>query len=134
MLPRNLLPNQSMRDTHGRVYKTMQKNGLDSVRLVNNQRVTVNAHADLKSLLLCSISFNYLFTSINRFTRLPIAIPTTSITAETVAKVFIHNCVTIIGKPIATTTDKETRFESELSNNLSKILSSNRIRYTVYHP
>lgn len=134
MLPRNLLPNQSMRDTHGRVYKTMQKNGLDSVRLVNNQRVTVNAHADLKSLLLCSISFNYLFTSINRFTRLPIAIPTTGITAETVAKVFIHNCVTIIGKPIATTTDKETRFESELSNNLSKILSSNRIRYTVYHP
>lgn len=124
-----------MRDTHGRVYKTMQKNGLDSVRLVNNQRLTVNAHADLKGLLLCSNSFNYLFTSINRFTRLPIAIPTTGITAETVAKVFIHNWVTIFGKPIATTTtDKETRFESELSNNLSKILSSNRIRYTVYHP
>ncbi|CAH8479027.1 unnamed protein product [Schistosoma curassoni] len=86
-----------------------------------------HVHIDLVGPLPRSNGFNYLFTCIDRFTRFPIAIPITDITAETVAKVFMQNWVTI-------TTDRGAQFESELFNNLAKLLGSNRIRCTAYHP
>ncbi|CAH8653370.1 unnamed protein product [Schistosoma intercalatum] len=93
-----------------------------------------HVHIDLVGPLPRSNGFNYLFTCIDRFTRFPIAIPIADITAETVAKVFMQNWVTIFGTPITITTDRGAQFESELFNNLAKLLGSNRIRCTAYHP
>ncbi|CAH8656626.1 unnamed protein product [Schistosoma haematobium] len=92
-----------------------------------------HVHIDLVGPLPRSNGFNYLFTCIDRFTRFPIAIPIADITAETVAKVFMQNWVTIFGTPITITTDRGAQFESELFSNLSKLLGSNRIRCTAYH-
>ncbi|CAH8552923.1 unnamed protein product [Schistosoma margrebowiei] len=93
-----------------------------------------HVHIDLVGPLPRSNGFNYLFTCIDRFTRFPIAIPIADITAETVAKAFMQNWVTIFGTPITITTDRGAQFESELFNNLAKLLGSNRIRCTAYHP
>ncbi|CAH8289015.1 unnamed protein product, partial [Schistosoma rodhaini] len=46
----------------------------------------------------------------------------------------MQNWVTIFGTPITITTDRGAQFESELFNNLAKLLGSNRIRCTAYHP
>ncbi|KAK4468958.1 hypothetical protein MN116_000094 [Schistosoma mekongi] len=93
-----------------------------------------HVHIDLVGPLPRSNGFTYLFTCIDRFTRFPIAVPIADITAETVAKVFIQNWVTIFGTPVTITTDRGAQFESELFSNLAKLLGSNRIRCTAYHP
>nr|CAX83701.1 pol polyprotei [Schistosoma japonicum] len=93
-----------------------------------------HVHIDLVGPLPRSNGFTYLFTCIDKFTRFPIAVPITNITAETVAKAFMQNWVTIFGTPITIATDRGAQFESELFNNLAKLLGSNRIRCTAYHP
>ncbi|KAK4474308.1 hypothetical protein MN116_000394 [Schistosoma mekongi] len=93
-----------------------------------------HVHIDLVGPLPRSNGFTYLFTCIDRFTKFPIAVPIADITAETVAKVFIQNWVTIFGTPVTITTDRGAQFESELFSNLAKLLGSNRIRCTAYHP
>ncbi|TNN10580.1 Transposon Tf2-9 polyprotein, partial [Schistosoma japonicum] len=93
-----------------------------------------HVHIDLVGPLPSSNGFTYLFTCIDRFTWFSIAVPITDITAETVAKAFMQNWVTIFGTPITITTDRGAQFESELFNNLAKLLGSNRIRCTAYHP
>lgn len=49
-------------------------------------------------------------------------------------KAFSQNWVTVFGSPITILTDRTAHFEYELFNNLFKLLGSERIRCTTYHP
>ncbi|XP_017466481.1 PREDICTED: uncharacterized protein LOC108359237 [Rhagoletis zephyria] len=56
------------------------------------------------------------------------------ITAETVAKAFLHGWIAHFGVPDAITTDQGKQFESKLFNELSNLIGAKHLRSTAYHP
>ena len=91
-------------------------------------------HIDLVGPLPPSDSYTYMLTCIDRFTRWAEVIPLTDITAESVAKAFINGWVSRFGIPHTITTDQGRQFESQLWQNLMRILGVHRIHTTSYHP
>nr|XP_050037751.1 uncharacterized protein LOC126534534 [Dermacentor andersoni] len=75
----------------------------------------------------------YLLTCIDRFTRWTEAIPAADITADTVARAFLHYWVARFGAPHIITTDPGRRFESSLFASIMHFICASRIRTTVYH-
>lgn len=71
---------------------------------------------------------------IDRRSKWPEAIPAIDITADTVAKAIYNNWITRFGCPIRITSDQGRQFESNLFNELLKMLGIERIRTTPYHP
>ena len=78
--------------------------------------------------------YRYLVTFIDRNTRWCEAQPVSSITAESIATAFVTAWFSRFGTPLYLTTDRGTQFESELFQNLSKIIGFTRLRTTAYHP
>ena len=76
----------------------------------------------------------YLLTCIDRTTRWIEAIPMSNISASTVAHSFISGWISRFGVPLHVITDRGTQFESELFNELSKVVGFHRLRTTAYHP
>ena len=91
-------------------------------------------HVDLVGPLPPSHGFTYLLTCIDRFTRWPEAIPLTDITAESVARGFLHGWVARFGTPSQIITDRGRQFESNLWQALMSLTGSKRSRTTAYHP
>lgn len=91
-------------------------------------------HIDIVGPLPPSKGMTYVITMIDRETRWPEAVPTSSITAEHVASVVVQNWVARFGAPIRITTDQGRQFESELFKHLSSKLGAHKMRTTAYHP
>ena len=93
-----------------------------------------HVHIDIVGPLPPCQSFSYLLTCVDRFTRWPEAIPIQNITASTVAHAFVSGWVARFGVPATITTDRGGQFESDLWRQLMRLLGSQRIRTTSYHP
>ena len=78
--------------------------------------------------------YQYLLTCIDRFIRWPEAFPLTDITAESVARAFVHGWIARLGVSSTVITDRGRQFESNLWSQLSQLFGIHRQRTTAYHP
>ncbi|CAH8528937.1 unnamed protein product [Schistosoma haematobium] len=93
-----------------------------------------HVHLDIVGPLPPSHGYDHVLTCIDHFTRWPEAIPITSITAETVAHRFVERWIALYGCPSTATTDRGQQFESALFSSPTRLLGTERIRTTAYHP
>ena len=78
--------------------------------------------------------YRYLLTCIDRTTRWIEACPLTDITASSVCHAFMNCWISRFGVPLHVVTDRGSQFESELFQELSKLVGFHRLRTTSYHP
>ncbi|CAL8102051.1 unnamed protein product [Calicophoron daubneyi] len=93
-----------------------------------------HVHIDIVGPLPRVDGYEYLLTCVDRYTRWPEAIPIPDLSAETIAKHFLSRWIANFGCPATVTTDRGTQFESALFDVFVKLLGTNRIRTTSYHP
>ena len=87
-------------------------------------------HIDIVGPLPPSNGQMYILTCVDRFTRWPVAIPVSDITAETIAQTFVTQWIAQFGVPSTVTTDRGRQFESSLFRALPHMLGCTRIRTT----
>ena len=90
-------------------------------------------NVDIVTLPL-SNGFKYLLTAVDRFSRWPIAVPMTDITAESVVDAFAHGWVQTFGVPHSITTDRGSQFGSAIFNQMTKIWGIRHNMTAPYHP
>ena len=73
----------------------------------------------------------YILTCVDRFTRWPVTIPISDITAETIAQTFVTHWIAQFGVPSTVTTDRGRQFESSLFRALTHMLGCTRIRIII---
>ena len=88
---------------------------------------------DIVSLPL-SNGYRYLLTAVDRFSRWPMAVPMSDITAESVVDAFSHGWVQTFGVPSTITTDRGSQFSSDIFKQLTRLWGIKVIMTTPYHP
>ena len=78
--------------------------------------------------------FRYILTCIDQITHWIEATPMTDITTSTVAIIFLNSWITRFGVPLYVVTDCGSQFDSELFQELSKLIGFYCFRTTSYHP
>ena len=81
-----------------------------------------------------SNNFKYIFTAIDPFTKHAIAVPIRSKEAAVVARVLMDHVFLIWGLPFEVLSDLGPEFQSELSQELYKLLGIRKIRSSGYRP
>ena len=84
-----------------------------------------HVHIDIVGPLPYANGFRYLLNCVDRFTRLPEAIPIVDIRAETVDDAFFSGWIARYGTPATITTDRGAQFASKLWDNLCNHPQSN---------
>ena len=93
-----------------------------------------HVHIDLVGPLPTSQGCTYLLTCVDQFTRWPEAIPISDITSETIVQAFISGWISCFGVPSTIATDRGGQFKSTLWAHLMRLLGTNCIQTTAYHP
>ena len=81
-----------------------------------------------------SNGFSYLLTAVDRFSRWPVAVPLSNISASTVADAFAQGIVSNYGIPASITTDNGSQFSSALWTQLMQTWGIKSHFTTAYHP
>ena len=90
-------------------------------------------HADLVSMPV-SNGFNHLLTIVDRFTRWPVAVPLSNISAEAVLDALAQQWIAFFGVPAAITTDRGSQFTSAIWTQLLSTWGIKHHPTTAYHP
>lgn len=90
-------------------------------------------HVDIMGSLPSCEWQTYLLTRINHLFHWFEALPMSDSMKETTAKMFILRWLSHFGVPAVIITNRSQQFESNLFNEVMKLLWSNRIRTMVYH-
>ena len=81
-----------------------------------------------------SNGYHYLLTAVDRFSRWPIAVPMTDMTAASVLDAFSYGWIQHYGIPASVTTDRGVQFTSEIFKQLVKAWGINSHLTAPYHP
>ncbi|KAL7289137.1 hypothetical protein TKK_0017082 [Trichogramma kaykai] len=92
-----------------------------------------HVHIDIVTLNE-SEGYSYVLTMIDRYSRWPEAVPLQDMNAHTVARAFVDTWVSRYGAPETITSDQGKQFEGSVFNELCKLLGTNRIHTTPFHP
>nr|CDS30385.1 gag pol polyprotein [Hymenolepis microstoma] len=79
-------------------------------------------------------TFTHKLTSIDRFTRRPVATPSPDTSSTSVAKSLLQSWISVLGAPVVITIDGEPQFTSALCRELSHLPGATHIRTTTCHP
>ena len=93
-----------------------------------------HVHLDLVGPLPSSQGHKYLLTCVDRYSRWPEVIPIENIETTTIAQAFLLNWIARFGSPLRITTDRGSQFESNLFQELNKLLGTKHLKTTAYHP
>ncbi|GFY22927.1 hypothetical protein TNCV_2181881 [Trichonephila clavipes] len=91
-------------------------------------------HIDIVGPLPPSDGFQYLLTMIDRFSRWPEAVPIPDTTAKTISRAIFHHSIARFGCPSLITTDQGSQMRSSLFAEFTRILGTDRVKTTAYHP
>ena len=92
-----------------------------------------HVHLDLVTLPL-SNGCRHLLTAVDRFTRWPVAIPLTDISAQSVVDAFVSGWIQNFGVPSTVTSDRGSQFTSAIFQQLTRIWGIEAIVTAPYHP
>ncbi|VDK42546.1 unnamed protein product [Dibothriocephalus latus] len=93
-----------------------------------------HVHLDLVGPLPQSRGFTHMLIAVDRFTRWPIAFPTSNTSADNIVMVLLTPWIANFGVPATITADRGSQFTSALFDKFTRLLGCAHIPTTAYHP